>query len=347
MGDRDADSVVVGCPVSDAELVKRRHESAGIDQRESELVLPAEADIMEFIEAEQPAAPVGIDEVGDARAVGCPMCLGEFEKHVADHDFQILTVQSRHRLDFGHPETGPVGEAADHEPCEPQADEEHEQSERNERPGDGEPVAADSVPIGADRVPCHPAQDQAGSRDCRTQSKGLLVGSAELFSQEYHDQRTRIAEHPRDGQRAHRPPAAWPITVSLIARHAPTAAGGRPRTGADLADRGLDRVGALVAEFAFLLERAKHHAVEAHVDLDLLRRRRETSDGQLAGEHLVKDHAEREDVGAVVDLPRLADLLGRHVVERSHDLRVAGERGVFGAGPKQLGQAEVGDLHAP
>ena len=345
MGDRDPNLAVFGCPVSDAEFIDRRHEGAGIYQRDSELVLPPEADIIGVVETEQPAAPVGIDEMRDARAVGCPVFPGDLEQHAPDHVFQTLRVHPRHRLHLGHPESGPACEPADQEPREPQADAEHEQSERDEHPGDGEPVAADSVPIGADRVPRHAAQDQAGSRECRTQSKGLLVGSAEIFDQEYHDQRTRIAEQTREGERAHRTPAAGGVVGSLIAPRPAAAAGARPRTLANLAHRGLDRVGALVAAFAFLLERSKHHVVEAHVDLDLLRRRCEAADGQLAGEHLVKDHAEREDVGAVVDFPRLADLFGRHVVERAHDLCVAGERGVLGAGLKQLGQTEVGDLH--
>ncbi|MEZ4364862.1 MAG: hypothetical protein R2939_01080 [Kofleriaceae bacterium] len=45
---------------------------------------------------------------------------------------------------------------------------------------------------------------------------------------------------------------------------------------------------------------------------------------QLAGEHLVEDEAEREDVGAVID--RVGHhLLGRHVVRRAHHHALAGE----------------------
>ncbi len=65
-------------------------------------------------------------------------------------------------------------------------------------------------------------------------------------------------------------------------------------------------------------------------------------EGGLAGEHLVDDGAEREDVGALVDLVVLAGrLLGRHVLRRAEQrglLRLDGLRAA------DLGDAEVEDL---
>jgi hypothetical protein len=61
-------------------------------------------------------------------------------------------------------------------------------------------------------------------------------------------------------------------------------------------------------------------------------------EGLLAGQDLVEDDAEREDVGAVVDVAGL-DLLGSHVVRRPQQLSL--HRQVRGVEP---GDAEVGDL---
>ena len=64
-------------------------------------------------------------------------------------------------------------------------------------------------------------------------------------------------------------------------------------------------------------------------------------EGHLPGEHLVHDHAERVDVGALVDgLPRR--LLGRHVVRRAEDHPGLGELARAAA---DLGHAEVEHLH--
>ena len=88
---------------------------------------------------------------------------------------------------------------------------------------------------------------------------------------------------------------------------------------------GLEFAGLLVAPIRLLFQRTEHHLVEPHVDLHFFRGRGEAADGQLAGEHLVEDHAQGIDVGAVVDLLRMLDLLGGHVLWRAHHLAGAGE----------------------
>ena len=58
--------------------------------------------------------------------------------------------------------------------------------------------------------------------------------------------------------------------------------------------------------------------VEAHVHLHARRRWLETAQRQLAGEHLVKHHAQRVNIRAVIHLARRDDLLRRHVLRRAH-----------------------------
>jgi hypothetical protein len=100
----------------------------------------------------------------------------------------------------------------------------------------------------------------------------------------------------------------------------------------------------LVAPLGQRLEALEHDLVEPYVDLDALRGRLEAPGRQLARQHLVEHDAQREDVGAVVDLARARALLGRHVVRRAEQ-RV-GLRGlrVAGRGDDELREAEVGQL---
>ena len=92
---------------------------------------------------------------------------------------------------------------------------------------------------------------------------------------------------------------------------------GRPRNRLHLC---LEDAGLLVTAFRLPLQCAQDHFIQAHVNHDLVRRRLERFAGQFAGEHLVKHHAQRVDIGAVVHLGRALGLLGRHVAWRAHDL---------------------------
>jgi hypothetical protein len=89
----------------------------------------------------------------------------------------------------------------------------------------------------------------------------------------------------------------------------------------------------------------KHHLVQPHVHAHLLRRRGEPAQRQFAGQHFVKHHPQRVNVGTVIDRLRPLHLLRRHVVRRAHDLLRAGQRVRPRPLPQQLRQAEVRDLH--
>ncbi len=108
--------------------------------------------------------------------------------------------------------------------------------------------------------------------------------------------------------------------------------------------RGLARLGGIVAQ-------DRGHRLGRRVPVERL----------PARQHLVENHPERENVGTVIDAQAL-DLLGRHVVERSHDgARFRGPGGtprqdgsrrrarLLFRGRRLLlpGQAEVEDLHVP
>ena len=76
-------------------------------------------------------------------------------------------------------------------------------------------------------------------------------------------------------------------------------------------------------------------------------------EGPLAGQHLVEDRAEGEDIGAVID-DLTADLLRRHISGGAHYYAGLGLLGLSGADPiwafvrvrllLQLGETEVENL---
>ena len=92
---------------------------------------------------------------------------------------------------------------------------------------------------------------------------------------------------------------------------------------------GLDLARLLIPLLGFFFQCSQHHLIEPHVDLHLPRRRGEPADRQLAGEHLVEDHAQRIDVGAMIDLKRVLDLLGGHVLRRADNLTGACQRQIL------------------
>ena len=81
----------------------------------------------------------------------------------------------------------------------------------------------------------------------------------------------------------------------------------------------------LVAKLGVVLQRAQDDFIQSHVNLHFSGRGLEFPAGQLAGKHLVKNHAQRVDVGAVIHLARCLNLLRRHVLRRAHDLAGAGQ----------------------
>ena len=104
---------------------------------------------------------------------------------------------------------------------------------------------------------------------------------------------------------------------------------------------------ALLSALTLFGERTKDDLVHVAVDGGFFGRRGKASQRQLAGEHLIKHHAEAVDVRTVIHAARLLDLLRCHVGRgaelgpalRQHHPTVA----VF---IEDLGDAEVGDLHS-
>ena len=101
----------------------------------------------------------------------------------------------------------------------------------------------------------------------------------------------------------------------------------------------------LVAAVGVALQRVQHDLVEAHVYPHFFRRRGEAAHRDFAGEHFVKDHAERIDVRAVVHGLRLVELLGGHVARRAERHAGYRERVVGLLAAQEFREAEVGDLH--
>ena len=94
---------------------------------------------------------------------------------------------------------------------------------------------------------------------------------------------------------------------------------------------------------------ARTHGVRRPGSLvETFRRRsqgRLSGEGQLAGEHLVHDHAQRVDVGGRGHAAA-GDLLGGHVFRGPDHPRGPGEPGFHTAGLQRTGDAKVGDDHA-
>ena len=83
----------------------------------------------------------------------------------------------------------------------------------------------------------------------------------------------------------------------------------------------------LIAQFRLLLQGAQNDGIEAHVNLNFGRGRLELLARQFAGEHLVKHHAQRVNIRAMIHLARRLNLLRRHVLRRAHDTACVGQFG--------------------
>ena len=69
-------------------------------------------------------------------------------------------------------------------------------------------------------------------------------------------------------------------------------------------DRGFDFAGMLITILRFPGQGTQDHVVQAGVDVLVRDGRQEMAHGQVAGEHFVKYHTQRVDIGAMVDLVR-------------------------------------------
>jgi len=102
----------------------------------------------------------------------------------------------------------------------------------------------------------------------------------------------------------------------------------------------------LVTAGGFLFQSVQDDVIEPHIHLRLLRGQLKAAHRRLAREHFVDDHAERIEVRAMIDRLRLVHLLGSHVTQGAERHAGEGECHVERFAAQQLGQAEVGDLHA-
>ena len=129
-------------------------------------------------------------------------------------------------------------------------------------------------------------------------------------------------------------PARIPRASRAPGRFAPQAharwsgrGGGAPgRGGGDGFHSGLDLTHVLVALFRLSFQGAQHDLIQAHVQHYFPGRRLERFAGQFPREHLVKNDPQRVNIGPVVDLAGVLDLLLRHVLRRADDFAGLRER---------------------
>ena len=124
---------------------------------------------------------------------------------------------------------------------------------------------------------------------------------------------------------------------------------GSPRSGrAGIVDDGhhlrphfADR---LVTKLRRVLQGPQHDGIQPHIDLHLARRRLKFPDRQLAREQLVKNHAERVDVRAMIRLRGVRRLLRRHVSRRAQHAVLREARRIRHGSP---GSGIEGGAHDP
>src|SRR5262245_5545327 len=78
-------------------------------------------------------------------------------------------------------------------------------------------------------------------------------------------------------------------------------------------DFGFYVAGSLESAVALLFQCAENDRVEPWVGTGFFARCRKPAELQFASEQLVKDHTERKDISAVIDVLRAFDLFRRHV----------------------------------
>jgi hypothetical protein len=112
---------------------------------------------------------------------------------------------------------------------------------------------------------------------------------------------------------------------------------------------GANLAGVLVAASRFLFQRVQDHFIQTDIyGLGSLRGQCETAQGQLAGQHFIKNHAQRIKVSPMIHQSGRFDLFGGNVMRGAHDR--GGQRRASRALSvlcSQFGQAKIRDFNAP
>lgn len=104
--------------------------------------------------------------------------------------------------------------------------------------------------------------------------------------------------------------------------------------------------GVLLTKLAFPGESAHDDFIDARIERRAAGRWSKSADGKFTRKHFIEDDAERINIGAMIDLPGIFQLLGRHVMGGAEGSAGAreGDGGLLFA--NQFGDAEIGDFDA-